>query len=67
MIDLTTQCAICGADFTPSHADYVRGIWRTCARCRDGPEPQGGPSPGTPVQERHGPNNASEMSTRKEN
>lgn len=39
MIEITTTCARCGADFTPSHSDYVRGIWRVCQRCRDGPNP----------------------------
>ncbi len=44
MIELTVTCITCGADFTPSHAAYVRGTWRTCpswrTRCRDGPSEQ---------------------------
>ncbi len=37
MIEMTTICTVCGADFTPTHDAYVRGDWRTCTRCRDGP------------------------------
>jgi len=41
MIEIEATCTTCGADFTPSHAAYVRGTWRTCpswrTRCRDGP------------------------------
>ncbi len=49
MIELETHCTTCGADFTPSHDAYVRGTWRTCTRCRDGPgdEVSGAIEPGT--------------------
>ncbi len=40
MIELTVTCAQCGTDHTPSHDAYVRGDWRTCTRCRDGPGEQ---------------------------
>jgi len=40
MIELETRCTTCGHVFTPSHAAYVRGDWRTCTRCRGDPGEQ---------------------------
>ncbi len=37
MIEMQTTCRTCGESWTPDHADYVRGDWRVCQRCRDGP------------------------------
>ena len=36
-IEILAKCTACGRDFTPSHSDYVRGVWRICPPCRDGP------------------------------
>jgi len=40
MIELTVTCTSCGADFTPAPDAFRRGTWRTCSRCRDGPDDQ---------------------------
>jgi len=37
VIELTVTCTACGHAFTPSHDAYVRGDWRICPPCRDGP------------------------------
>ncbi len=57
--ELTIKCGGCGEEFSPDHADYVRGTWRVCPACRDGPEVQGiGSHEGT-SQTLSGANNAS--------
>jgi len=33
--EIETVCQTCGDAFTPDHADYVAGRWRTCSACRD--------------------------------
>ena len=38
MIEIEATCTTCGHVFTPSHDAYVRGDWRVCTRCRDGPD-----------------------------
>ena len=35
MTELETVCRTCGESWTPDHAAYVRGTWRTCPSCRD--------------------------------
>jgi len=37
-MELMTTCRTCGETWTPDQAAYVRGTWRTCQRCRDGPD-----------------------------
>ncbi len=34
-IELAVTCRACGREWTPDHADYVRGRWRVCRTCRD--------------------------------
>lgn len=34
-MELITECRRCREPFTPAHADYVRGRWQVCPRCRD--------------------------------
>lgn len=38
MIEIEVRCQRCRVTFIPLHADYIRGVWRVCPRCRDGPE-----------------------------
>ena len=40
MIEMLATRTGCGAEHAPSHDAYVRGDWRTCTRCRDGPGEQ---------------------------
>lgn len=42
-LGLEIVCRSCGQPFTPTPADFRRGLWRVCPPCRDGPEPQGTP------------------------
>ena len=35
-MEITITCARCGAEFTPTRADVVRGTWRVCPDCRTG-------------------------------
>ena len=34
-MELMTVCRTCGESWTPDHAAYVRGDWRTCSACRE--------------------------------
>ena len=38
MPDLIVACRNCGQEYSPTHLDFVRGVWRVCPACRDGPE-----------------------------
>ncbi len=37
-IEIEVRCQRCRETFIPDHSDYIRGVWRVCPRCRDGPE-----------------------------
>jgi hypothetical protein len=63
VIEISTDCRACGRSFNPSHADYVRGTWRVCTACRDGPASAGMRSHEDESQTLSGPNNASKVST----
>lgn len=67
MIEIETTCRQCRETFTPDHADYVRGLWRVCPRCRDGPESTGATGHDDPNQTLSGQINASENTDRKGN
>lgn len=41
MIEIEATCTRCGTPWTPDHHDYVRNTWRTCPRCRAGPDATG--------------------------
>ncbi len=43
MIEIEVSCRTCREIFVPDHSDYVRGLWRTCQRCRDGPDVETAP------------------------
>ncbi len=39
LMEITITCARCGAEFTPTHADAVRGTWRICPDSHPHPAP----------------------------
>lgn len=34
MIELVVTCRDCRRSWIPLHADFVRGTWKVCSRCR---------------------------------
>lgn len=58
MIEITTSCRQCGEEWSPDHSDFVRGTWKTCRRCRDGPHTTQDPQTG--VQARSGAHSGSQ-------
>lgn len=67
MIEMTVICRTCGTEWQPDHSDYVRGRWRQCLACRDGPDASGIRSHVTPIQERTGERRASESGATAQN
>ena len=37
-IETIIVCRKCGKEYGPTHIDFVRGVWRLCPTCRDGPK-----------------------------
>lgn len=56
LIEVT--CRLCGHIFGPTREECRRGLWHTCASCRDGPDTS--KESGSGVQPRHGPGNDSQ-------
>lgn len=56
-MELTVTCGGCGEEYLPDHSDYVRGTWRVCPACRDGPASRS-MSHATESRTLSGPNNA---------
>ncbi len=44
-LEIAVTCRACENVWIPDHGDFVRGLWRTCPRCRgDPPDPCPDPS-----------------------
>ena len=45
MTELSTNCARCGVNYSPTSRDIVRGVWRLCPPCREPPTEVNQPHP----------------------